>query len=232
MSGNSDPSNVTRREFLAGAGTFATTGFLVIAGPSSEAEPRSNPANPPDHTMTFDATKDPIACSSVPLQTGPDPCLLTVKIKEVVHWKAITGKDKHRLAVLFIDRTPFVDKDGDKVWAFHGTDSDETGGIGKHASIDPTLSEGDVFEFSIGIWDEKDPTKIRSYTGDPTIMIGKGGSAIASAIAKLKAANGLLLKAAAAYPPESDNIKSIEAKVATLVDKLQELVNKPQGKAK
>ena len=158
--------------------------------------------------------------------------MLVVKPKEVIHWKAFTSKTNHRLAVLFIDKTPFVDNDGDEVWALHGTDSDYGNGIGKQAKIRTDVHEYDVFEFSIGIWDEKDANKVRSYTGDPTIVIGKGGSQISSAIAKLNAANGLLAKAAIAYPAESDEITSIELKVTNLVAKLKELLDKQEGESK
>jgi hypothetical protein len=232
MSRISDDSNVTRREFLVGAGTMVTTGYLVIGSPSTAAVARSFPPRAPDHVMTFDVTQTPIACINNPPQsTGADPCVLSVNPKEVVHWRAITSliKHKHRLAVLFIDRTPFVDKDGDKVWAFHGTDSDETNGIGRDASIDPTLQDGDYFEFSVAVWDEENANKIRSYTGDPTIMIGKRDTLIASALAKLSAANGLLQKAAAAYPAKSDDIKAIEDKLSPLIVQLKELL---KGQAK
>ena len=232
MSKSSNNSNVTRREFLAGAGTMVTTGYLIIGGPSTAAAARPFPPGPPDHIMTFDATQSPIACIlSPPQPTGADPCVLTVKTKEVVHFRAITSaiKHKHRLAVLFIDDTPFVDKDGDKVWAIHGTDSDETNGIGKDAHIDPKLQVGDYFEFSVGIWDEHDANKIKSYTGDPTILIGKGGTLVASAIAKLTAANVLLQKAAVADPSDSGEIKSIEDKVSALIVKMRALL---KGQAK
>ena len=227
MSKHSDVSNVTRRDFLVGAGSLATTGYLVIGGAPSDAATPSAQSGSPDHVMTFDVTQTPIACIIEPSQPEPDLCVLTVNPKEVVCWKAKTAKKKHHLAVLFADRTPFVDKDGDKVWAFHGTDIDEGNGIGRYASIDPSLSQGDYFEFSVGIWDENDANKIKSYTGDPTIMIGKGGSHVASAAAKLTAANGLLMQAAAAYPPESDEIRSIEDKVTAVIVKLQAILKGP-----
>jgi len=234
MSKSSDVSNVTRRGFLAGAGTVATTGYLLIGGPSSATVEPSFPPTAPNHVMTFDVTSNSIVCNiGSPQPPGSDPCTLTVKPKDVVHFKAITvPKSKRHLAVLFIDRTPFVDTGGDKVWAFHGSEGDEGNGIGRLASIDPALSEGDVFEFSVGVWDEASGNKPKSYTGDPTIIIGKGGSGIASAIAKLNAADGLLMKAAEAYPPKSDEIKSIEDRVTALIAQLKELLYNPPGQTK
>jgi hypothetical protein len=237
MSKSSDVLSVTRREFLAGAGTIATTGYLVIQGSSSAIVAGALPAGKPDRVITFDATQTPIGCSISPKPTGAvvDPCGFTVNTKEVVSFKAITSKTKHHLAVMFVGDTPFVDnKDQQhKVWAFHGSDMDEANdGIGKDASISSKLKEGDSFEFLIGIWDEDDTSKIKSFTVDPTIIIGKGGSGIASAIAKLSAADGLLMKAAEAYPPKSDEIKSIEDRVTTLIAQLKELLYNPPGQTK
>lgn len=233
MPKRSDVSNVTRREFLVGAGTVATTGYLVIGAPSSAAVEPSFPPTAPDHVMTFDVSNNSINCIIDSQPPGSD-CILTAKPNEVVNFKAITGpKGKRHLAILFIDRTPFVATGTtDEVLAFHGSEADEGNGIGKGASIKPNLSEGEMFEFSVGVWDEANGNKIKSFTGDPTIIIGKGGSLLASAIAKLSAADGLLLKAAKADPIDSNDIKKIEVQLASLIAKLKESLNKAQGQTK
>jgi len=233
MPKRSDLSDVTRREFLVGAGTAVTTGYLFIGGTSSAAADPSFPPPPPtDHEMTFDVTQDPIACS-IDSQPPTQLCMLTMNKGEKVHFKAITiPKRKRHLAVLFTDKTPFVDKDGDAVWAFHGSEVDEGNGIGKDAVIAPTVNIGEQFEFYVGVWDEDNSYKTKTYTRDPTIIIGKGGSLLASTIAKLSAADGLLMKAAKDDPTDSNDINKIETQLAALIAKLKESLNKAQGQTK
>lgn len=232
MPKRSDVSDLTRREFLVGAGTAVTTGYLVIGGSSSAAVDLSFPPPPTDHEMTFDVTQNPIACA-IDSQPPTQLCMLTVNKGDKVHFKAITiPKRKRHLAVLFIDKTPFVDKDGDSVWAFHGSEGDEGNGIGKDAVIASTVSPREQFEFYVGVWDEDNSNKTKTYTRDPTIIIGRGGSLLASAIAKLSVADGLLVKAAKDDTTDSNDINKIEAQLADLIDKLRESLNKVQGQTK
>jgi hypothetical protein len=217
----SDASDITRREFLVGAGTAVTTGYLVIGGPSSAATDPPFPPPPTDHEMTFDVTQNPLACG-VDSQPATQLCRLTVNKGEKVHFKAITvAKGKRHLAVLFTDKTPFVDKDGDPVWAFHGSEGDEGNGIGKDAVItsNPLMKPGDTFEFYVGVWDEDNANKTKTYTRDPTIIIGRGGTPIVIAIAKLSAAVGLIKKAEEFYP--DPGIEAIEKQITLLIDKFR-----------
>src|SRR3974390_2031040 len=103
----SDISNVTRREFLLGAGTVVTTGYLVIGGPSRVVVDPSLPPPAADHVATFDVTQGSIACFEDSVETLL--CEIYAKIGEVVNFKAVTTlKGKRHVAVLFVDDTPFV----------------------------------------------------------------------------------------------------------------------------
>jgi hypothetical protein len=215
MSRNLNASNVTRREFLVGAGSVAATGYLVVGEASNSAPSRTSPRTTTNYVVTVDVTTTPITYSTPQLA---DASSLPVKAKEVVTWKGKTSGSKHHLAVLFITDTPFIDKNGDPVYAFHGSESDESNGIGTNASIDPNASGS--YEYYVGIWDER---TTKTYTDDPTIIVGKGNAYAESARAKLIAADRELKKAALANPAESEKIKSIEDELKELIDKLTKL---------
>jgi len=117
-----------------------------------------------------------------------------------------------------MNETPFLDAGGNSVWAFHGSDSDEANGIGRNAHIKPGLPVGQTFEFMVAVWDEDN---LKTYTSDPTIIIGKGGSSLATAIAQLSAADHLLQKAATLQTPESANIKAAAVRVAAIISRLR-----------
>jgi hypothetical protein len=221
MSRTSDASNVTRREFLVGAGSIAATGYLVVGTASNNASARTSPLTTNTYIVTIDVTTTPIAYSTPQL---PDASNLSVNAGDIVTWKAKTSGAKHHSAVLFIADTPFIDKHGNPVYAFHGSKSDETNGIGKNASIDPKASGS--YEYCVGVWDEE---KLSTYTDDPTIIIGKVNVGAESAIAKLIAVDRELKKAALAYAVESEKIKSIENEVEALIDQLKkQLRSMPQ----
>jgi hypothetical protein len=215
-----DTTNVTRRGFLLGAGSIAATGYLVI-GKAPTEEVHTSAAGTPDFVVTIDSRscpQNPPVYSSVPPVS--DASVLQIDPKQVVIWKAKTSGNHHRLAVLFIDDTPFVDRNsGNKVYAFEGSEADEAAGIGINAWIDPNANQDDAFEYFVGIWDDDAKT---TCTDDPTIVIGKGGHLdLGSAIAKLSAADGLLKKAELADPSENENINHIEAQLHDLIGKLK-----------
>lgn len=215
MSATHVDSNLARREFLRSAAAI-TTGYLVVGKPSRAVDLSLQPPGS-NHVMTFDVTQTPMQCTISPPQTGAN-CVLGVYGDDVVHWKAKTSGQKHHLAVLFISETPFRDSSGNDVWAFHGSDSDEGNGIGRNAQIKSGLTPGQTFEFMVAVWDEDN---LKTYTSDPTIIIGKGGSSLATAIAQLSAADRLLQKAAALQTPESANIKAAAVRVAAIISRLR-----------
>jgi hypothetical protein len=224
MSNSHDASDRDRREFLKGAAVI-TAGYFVIGKRPDSVDFLFQTPGP--HVMTFDVTQTPMTCTFSPPQSGTD-CTLTVTGNDVVHFKAKTSQSKHHLSVLFVDGTPFLDSSTppNKVWAFHGSESDEGSGIGKNAHIDPSLPDGATFEFLVGVWDGEDSNQ-KSYTSDPTIIIGKGGSSLVTAIAQLSAADRLLQKAAALQTTESENISKVEAQVALIIGRLRTQLQKP-----
>lgn len=216
MSRDFNRLNVNRRQFLVGAGSIAATGYLVVGKASNEAPTRNSQPTKIDYTVIFDTGSGNI----VPIANPPVPnaAYLSVLANQVIEWQAKTPGSKHHLAVLFVDDTPFVYKDGTtKVYAFHGSEADEANHIGIDASIASTVSEGDVYEYCVGVWDEDNK---KTYTADPTIIIG-GHQAENIARAKLIAAEALLRKAAAVFPKESKNIKVIETRVETIIGRLK-----------
>jgi hypothetical protein len=223
MSTSHDDSDLARREFLRGAAAM-TAGCLVVGKRSDSVDFLFQPPGP-NHVMTFDVTQTPMACTVKPPQSGSG-CILTVTGNDVVHFKVKTSQQKHHLAVLFIDDTPFLDPSGvGKIWAFQGSEIDEASGIGKNGHIDPKLPDGATFEFLVAVWDGEDDNQ-KSYTSDPTIIIGRGGSALVTAIAQLSAADRLLQKAAALQTTESQNINNVEVQVAAIIGRLRAQLQK------
>jgi hypothetical protein len=230
MSKDQQVSNVSRREFLVGASSAFASGRLIIGKPpavDSDVAHCSAPGST-KHEIRISVTPGQSAPTYTDPATGADASLSYAEPGDTVVWRAHTGNAKHHLAVIFAGETPFVDKDCDPVYAFHGGDDEEGNGTGLKASVASTVSDGDVFEYFVGVWDEHDGTKTRSWGDDPTIMIGKGGPhlEIRTAIGKLTAADRLLRRAATDYPPESDEIKGIEKQVEDLIQKLRVLLQK------
>jgi hypothetical protein len=216
-------SSVSRREFLVGASCVVASGRLVIGKPhgTDRGVTRPSASAPVTHEIWINVTPG----QNEPKYTypnGDDASLAYAQQGDMVFWRAKTGHTKHHLAVIFVGDTPFQ-AGTDSVWGFHGDDSDEGNGTGLKASIKSTVSDGDQFEYYVGIWDEHDSTKTGTWSDDPTIMIGKGGpnGDVKAAISKLAAANHLLKRAAAAYPLESDDIKGIESQLSQLIQKLK-----------
>lgn len=213
MPRNSDASNVSRRQFLTVAGTLAATGHLFVGKASSAVPATTARRTKANHVVTIDVTKKPIAYSTPEL---PDASTLPVSATEVVTWKANTPGSKHHLALLFYPDTPFIDKNGDPVFAFHGSENEEGNGIGINASIDPKASGW--YDYCVAVWDE---SKMKTYTDDPTIIIGDGKLSAKAARAKLIAAQKELKRVAQTYPPVSEQIKSIESELQKIIDELK-----------
>ena len=200
-------SNVTRRWFLLGAGSIAATGYLVVGKPLDSTPNRSFPSGKADYIVTVDVTKTPIHYSTPLL---PDASSLNDKAGEIVTWAAKTTKTKHHLALIFFPQTPFVDNNNNPVYAFHGSQDDETNGIGIDASIASAASGS--FPYCVGVWDI-DAKK--SYGDDPKIIVGKNGDTEAKT--ELVSASESLKKAVHLDPRLEGKINPIENKLEHVI---------------
>jgi hypothetical protein len=218
MSSNSDASNVSRRRFLAVAGTVAAASSFAVGRDANSAPAPLPPPPPPlvpDHLVTIDittvATTNKISYwVGTPAQ---DASNLPVKEGESIMWQAKTVGVSHRLAVLFRKKTPFADKNG-PVYAFEGSEADEANGIG--GNIGQVGSHS--YKYCVAVFD--DATK-KTYTDDPKIIVGTGHL---DAEAEIDLAQDDLKEAYAelsSKPKLQKKILSIERKLERIVDELK-----------
>jgi len=217
MSSNSDASNVSRRRFLAVAGTMAAaSSFAVGREVNSALAPPPPPPPRPDHLITIDITTVATTAKiSYWVGTPPqDASNLHVKEGESVMWQAKTGGVSHRLTVLFRkNKTPFADKNG-PVYAFEGSEANEAIGIG--GNIGQVGSHS--YKYCVAVFD--DATK-KTYTDDPKIIVGTGHL---DAEAEIGLARDDLKEAYAelsSKPKLQKKILSIERKLERIVDELK-----------
>jgi len=146
--------------------------------------------------------------------------VLTVQEGDTVTWAAKIKQNHGHLAILFIEDTPFVHKNGQRIFAFHGSESDV---VGKDTSIKVPPSGVAEFEYYVGVWDGDGSGTVNTVTDDPTIIIGKGMEGlvgIGSARAKALAARRLLKKAELAHPgDDAGTLEKIVGELNTLIDK-------------
>ena len=216
MTKTCDFSQVTRRQFIVGAGCIVTDGCLII-NPSIPAI--SETASPPSgkkHVVTLDTTQNTAGAATNIItytdETGAPATSLSVDKNDVVIWKAKTSGSKHHLSVIFSPTTPFTDN-GNPVYAFHGSQADEGNGIGKNATIDPN-APATSYKYSVAVWDEATNS---SYSDDPTIRVGGGGNA---ALADLITAGKALQRAVEADPALKAQIDPIEKNLQQIISQL------------
>jgi hypothetical protein len=209
-------SPVTRREFLVGAGCVAATGYLVVGETSSAAAVRTSPTSPtttPDHTVVIDVVTNPSTVSYTNKPPQPDPPNLHVKGNETVTWEAKTSKTHHHSFIVFIAKTPFIDGSGNPIFVFHGSEGDETTGIGINAKIDPKINSG-TFKYLVVVFDKD---KAKPYFDDPKIIIGDGDNAKT----ELTLANEHLRKAVLLDSTLEDKIDPIEENLQKILNSLK-----------
>jgi len=212
MSTDSDASSVSRRQFLAVASGAAAAGSISVGKVLASPPP---PPPPVSYTVTIDVSSGSPSYSVSP--TG-NPRRLYVKDGDTVKWKATTRAAHHRLTILFVKETPFIDvKSKRPVYAFHGNEADEGGvGIGGTATLDPIASG--AYEYSVAVFD--DDNVLLTYTDDPKIIVGSGNIVTPSEVEVL---TGVLqeLKGLKTPPDQREKIKSIEEELKELINKLQ-----------
>jgi hypothetical protein len=164
MSRKPEPSNVSRRQFLAVAGSVAAASSFAVGKDAGSAQPLPATQTPANPVVTIDITKAPISYSA----SGHNAYRLKAKNRDIVKWQAITSSTDHRVTILFLKDTPFSDGNKKPVYAFHGSQDDEKKkGIG--GTIDDDASG--TYEYSVAVFDDK--TNL-TYTDDPKIIVGTG----------------------------------------------------------
>jgi hypothetical protein len=208
MSKRRDASNVSRRQFLAVAGSVAAASSLTFGRDTNSALPPA-PVPVATHPVKISTATKPLSYTT---PTIPDASILHVKRGETVAWSA-TPTTQYRVAILFFPNTPFTDPHGNHLYAFEGPDSDA--GNGK---IGGTISGPDgTYPYCVAIFDD---ASVLTYTDDPKIVVGDGDDAraeIASALADLKDANAKL----SSRPKEREQIEAVEHKLEHLVNEFK-----------
>ena len=163
MSTNSDVSNVSRRRFLAVAGSVAATSSFAAGNASGLTQ--SPPPAPDHYLVTIHVRNGAVSYSAKNVGTGLDVSMpnneLTVKIGDEVKWQADTlgAHPKHRGHVHFATGTgtpgtPFARSDFR--WSENGTDGDYT------------IQKGDYY-YCVAIFDHG---VSEVYADDPKIIVG------------------------------------------------------------
>jgi hypothetical protein len=182
MSGQPESSNVSRRQFLAGAGSAVAASSFAL-GKDGLAGQTHTPAPPVNYLVTIDVTSGSISYSAVNKGTSPPTPVplsnnrdLSVNPNDTVEWQAKTNKPAnapnpvHRLTILFLPKeTPFADG-GNPVYAFGGSQDDEANHKIVGTICPNTSSQCVDYECYVAVID--DATGGKTYTDDPKIIVG------------------------------------------------------------
>ena len=220
MSINCDASNVSRRQFLAAAGSVAAASSFALGKDSGSAQstPSPPPIPPPVvHNVTIDVTKKPISYSVG--NPAANAYHLQVNPNEVVTWTAVTSSPnpKHCVAIFFQKETPLADTNIRPVRTLLWSERDETPN-GPPVTIDPDASG--IYEYSVAVLDEGTQT---TYTDDPRIIVGTGNfearTTITSALDELRKAAEVAERKR--EPELGKQIESVEKKLERAIDELK-----------
>src|SRR5258708_18307 len=162
MSNNSDASNVSRRKFLAVAGTVAAASSLAAGKDVQSAQTSAAPVPPVHYLVTINVTTDPISYCARNKDTQTDVPMpnnsLTVNPGDEVKWQAKTTghKPQHRAGIRFTTATPFAAKE------FKWSENQSEGGNTQKAG---------TYYYCVGVFDK---VKQEIYFDDPKIIVGGG----------------------------------------------------------
>lgn len=207
MSRNGDAAKVSRRQFLAVAGTVAAASSFAVEQDSDSVQAPSHPLTAGPYCVTIDVTTTPISYSakdghghSVAMHNNG----LQVNPNDFVKWEVNTVGKKYHLTIMFLTTTPLVDPSNKPIYAVSGTESDEgTNKIG--GIIGPKVG---MYKYSVRALDV---TTDILHPDDPTIIVGKGGD---STRAKLIETKGQLKEVRA-------QIESIENELGVIIGELK-----------
>jgi hypothetical protein len=160
MSKNSDASNVSRRRFLAVAGTVAAASSLAAGNNVESVQASPERATAFHYRVTIDVTKNPICytaknqdtLANVPMPNNS----ITVNVGDEVKWQAITSgtHPRHRATIRFTTPSPFNAPE------FKWSENGFGGGV--------TQTPGN-FYYCVGVFDQ---LKGEVYADDPKIIVG------------------------------------------------------------
>ena len=197
MSYNFDVSNVSRRRFLAVAGSVAAASSLAVGSDVEAGQPLPVPVTAVRYLVTIDVTNDPIlytaqnkdTMTAVPM---PNNCL-TVNKGDEVKWQAKTAgpNAKHRAHIHFTTTTAFAVQDFK--WSEGGFGGGTTQNSGTHY-------------YCVGVFDK---VKQEVYADDPKIIVGGTFDAKAE-----------IVEAESELREVKEKIGSIENLLRTAVEKL------------
>ena len=162
MSINSDVSTVSRRRFLAAAGSMAAASSFAVG--KDVGSPQTSPGVVPVHylvTIHVDVTSGSISYCAQNTDTGQDVPMpnndLTVNMGDEVKWQADTGPHgKHRANVRFTKTSPF--SKSEFKWS-----ENQTGG----GRITTLIT--DTYYYCVGVFDVN---RQEIYADDPRIIVG------------------------------------------------------------
>ena len=197
MSENSEASNVSRRHFLAVAGSVAAASSFAV-GKDGESTKASTVAAK-QYVVTIDVTGDQISYSAPGI---PDARNLPVNQGDDIKWKVKSAQPnpKHHGAILFPITSPFPGTNGSSLqWT---ENDDATAGYGVGAA-----QNAGQHKYSVAIYDR---VKHKLYLDDPKIIVGSGNNAITQ-----------LMEARKELAEVRGQIVSIEKELESAVDKLE-----------
>jgi hypothetical protein len=195
MSENSEASNVSRRHFLAVAGSVAAASSLAV-GKDGEST-KASTVLAKKYLVTIDVTGDHITYSAPGI---PDARDLPVNQGDDIKWrvKSAPPNPKHHGAILFPITSPFPGKN-----FLQWTDQDdEPNGYGVGAA-----QNVGQHKYSVSIYDR---VTHKLYLDDPKIIVGSGNNAITQ-----------LMEARKELAEVRGQIVSIEKELESVVDKLE-----------
>jgi hypothetical protein len=194
MSENSETSNVSRRHFLAVAGSVAAASSFAV-GKDGEST-KGSTVTAKHYVVTIDVTGDQISYSAPGI---PDARNLPVNQGDDIKWKVKSAppNPKHHGAILFPVTSPFPGN------SLQWTDNDDaTAGYGVGAA-----QNVGQHKYSVAVYDR---VKHKLYLDDPKIIVGSGNNAITQ-----------LMEARKELAEVRGQIVSIEKELESAVDKLE-----------
>jgi plastocyanin len=213
MSRNPDTSKVSRRRFLAAAGSVAAASSFATGKDTESVPALPPPTAPTAYDVTIDVTRSPISYS-YPSLTVPQPAYrLKVKTGDTVTWTAKSPGPKHCVSIVFKKDTPLIDRNGRPIYTLLWSERIETP-KGPQVTVDPDAAG--IYEYSVAVLDEG--TQV-SYTDDPKIIVGSGGL---DGEAQLTLAKEALKDAAQLEPARRGEIENIEKQVEHVLSELKD----------
>jgi hypothetical protein len=206
MSKKSDESNVSRRQFLAAAGTVATAGSFAVGTNSDLAQASPNPSTPGPYRVTV--VVDSNGNITYTATDGADKPVLADELETVpgdlVRWKAHIASNKYRLTIMMFFKTPLEDGASFPLYVVSGTEAD-----GAADKIGAKIGAGASgrYKYFVRVVDHGSG---KPYLDDPTIIVGRDFSA-----------REIVEQAKGELADVRQTIKSIEGELGEALDKLK-----------